>query len=78
MLQPGDGMHDLLLDVLRETRRDAVHVIFFGVVTLRLEKNMVARFFREFDDFVLNRRAVPRSLIESHRRRAASGRGCVG
>jgi len=53
-------MHDGDLDVLREARGNPVHVDFFRVISLGLEKNVMAGLIRELDHLVLDRRTIAR------------------
>ena len=49
------------MDVIRQTRRDAVYVIFPGVATLGLKEELMRCLIRESYNLILNGRAVPRS-----------------
>src|SRR5216683_361625 len=60
VLEPGQCVYELLLDVAGHRHRKAIHVDFRCVHAFRLEENLVPLLVREPDDLVFERRAVAR------------------
>ena len=60
LVEPGQCVHELLLDVAGHRHRKAIHVDFRCVHAFRLEENLVPLLVREPDDLVFERRAVAR------------------
>ena len=59
--EPGQRVHELLLNLRRETHRKPVHVDLVDVEPFGLEEDLVALAMREPHDLVFERRAVART-----------------
>src|SRR5882762_7230943 len=52
-------MQEFKLDIIWQTGRNAVYVIFFCVAAFRLKEKLMRRLIRELYNLVLDRRAIP-------------------
>ena len=53
-------MDEIVLDFEWKTGGEAIDVIFAGMPSFRLEKELMLFFFGEFYDFIFNRGAITR------------------
>ena len=59
VFEPLDAVDNPFLNLRRQRRVNPLEVDLSGLLSLRLEKNLVTRAIWEFDDFALKRGTVP-------------------